>query len=167
MMVSLLIMVVMVAVAAVRTALGLKGSVDVYKIGSEATEHILDHVVGSNAQNMVLNFSCQMSISQMPCQAHALVGIFMSDFNEKFGSRMDLQPSSIMESQAIAIRHCDRFGKVEKEIFTLIRSQANATTMTRVEIESNRASGQVLRPVPGRAMNYGATYRHIQLHVST
>jgi len=50
-------MAVMVDVAAVRTTLGLKGSAHVYKIGSEAAEHILDHVVGSNAKNMVLNFS--------------------------------------------------------------------------------------------------------------
>jgi len=116
------VMAVMVAVAAVRTALGLKGSAHIYEIGSEAAEHVLDHMVGPNTKNLISNFSCQMSISQMPCQAHTLIGIFMSDFDEKFGSRLDPQPSSIMESQAIAIRHCDRFWKVEKDILALIRT---------------------------------------------
>ena len=70
-------MAVMVAVAAIRTALGLKGSVHLYEISSEAAEHILDHVVGPNAKNLVSNFSRQMPISQMPGKAHKLIGIFM------------------------------------------------------------------------------------------
>ena len=56
-------MAVMVAVAAVRTALGLKGSAHVYEIRSEAVEHILDDMVGPDAKNLVLNFSRQMPIS--------------------------------------------------------------------------------------------------------
>src|SRR5215472_9545522 len=107
----------MVALAGVRTALGLKGSAHVYEIRAEAVEHILDDMVGPDAKNLALNFSGQMSISQMPCQAHALIGIIMSDFDETFGSRLDLQPSSIVELQAISIRHCDRFRKVEEDLF--------------------------------------------------
>jgi len=59
------VMIVMMALAAVRTALGLKGSAHIYEIRAEAVEHILDHVVGPNAKNLVLNFSRQVSISQM------------------------------------------------------------------------------------------------------
>jgi len=62
-MVSMFVMTVMVAVAAVRTAFGLERGLHLYKICSEATEHIFDHVVGSNAKNLVLNFSRQMPIS--------------------------------------------------------------------------------------------------------
>jgi len=115
-------MFVMAVIAAVRTALGLKGSSHVYKIGSEAAEHILDDMVGPNAKNLVLNFSGQMSISQMPGQAHALIGIFMSDFNKKFGSSLDLQPSSIFKLQAISVGHRHCFRKVEKDILALIHS---------------------------------------------
>src|SRR5262245_23872511 len=109
---SVLIMAVMVA--AVRTALGLKGSAHVYEIGSKAAEHSLQGMIGPNPKDLVLNFSGQMSISQMPCQAHALIRIFMSDFNEKFASRLDLQPSSIIKLQAISVRHFDRFRKIEE-----------------------------------------------------
>jgi hypothetical protein len=116
------IVVVVVAMLAVSAAFRLEGRPQLYKICSEAMEHILDDMVGTNAKNLVLNFSGQMSISQMPSQAHALIGILMSDFNEKFGSRLDLQPSSIIELQAVSICHCDRFREVEKDIFVLIRS---------------------------------------------
>ena len=68
-MMPILVMGVMVAVAAVRAALGLERDLHLYKIGSEATEHVLDHVVGPNAKNLVSNFSRQMPISQMPGKA--------------------------------------------------------------------------------------------------
>jgi hypothetical protein len=45
----------------------------------------------------------------------------MSNFNEKFGSRLDLQPSSIIELQAISIGHRNRLRKIQKDIFALIR----------------------------------------------
>ena len=153
MMVSVFVMAVMVAVATVRTALGLKGSAHVYKIGSEAAEHILDDMVGPNTKNLALNFSGQMSISQMPCQAHALIEIFMSDFNEKFGSRPDLQPSSIIELQAISICHCDRFRKIEEDLFALISRHPDATAMARVRVERQSVDRFFFRPMAGGAVN--------------
>jgi hypothetical protein len=90
MIVSMFVMAMMVAVAAVRTALGLKGSAHVYKIGSEAAEHILDDMIGPNAKNLVLNFSGQMSISQMPSDTHKLIGIFMSDLYNRLRSGLNL-----------------------------------------------------------------------------
>jgi hypothetical protein len=38
--------------------------------------------------------------------------------------------------QAISIGHCNRLREIQEDIFALIRGQANATTMTRVKIES-------------------------------
>jgi hypothetical protein len=167
MMVSMFVMGVMVAMAAVRTALGLKGSAHVYKIGSEATEHHLDDVVGPNAKNLVLNFSGQMPISQMPCQAHALIGIFMPDFNKKFASRLDLQPSSIIELQAISIGHCDRFGKIEEDFFALVSRHPDATAMTRVRVERQSVDRFFLRPMPGGSMSGSTMDSAMPNHVST
>ena len=57
MMMLIFIMVVMVAVAAVSTAFGLEGGPHFYEIRSEAMEHVLDHMVGPNAKNLVTDFS--------------------------------------------------------------------------------------------------------------
>jgi hypothetical protein len=152
MMTPIAIVVVMVAVAAVGATFGLEGSLHPYKIRSQAIEHLLDHVVGPNAQNLVSNFGRQMSISQMPRKAHKLIRIFMPDFDNRLGSGLNLEPSPIFELQAIAIGHWDRFRKVEKDIFALIRSQANATPMARVKIKSESARRLFLRPKSGGSM---------------
>jgi hypothetical protein len=166
MMVPVFVVAVM-AEPAVRTALGLKGSAHVYKIGSEAAEHILDDMVGPNAKNLVLNFSGQMSISQVPSKAHKLIGIFMSDFNDKFGSRLDLQPSSIIELQAISIRHCDRFRKIEEDLFALVSRHPDATAMARDRVERQSVDRFFLRPMPGGAMDASAVHLGIHLPIST
>jgi hypothetical protein len=147
------IMVAMVAVAAVSAAFGLEGGLHLYKIRFEVMEHILDHMVGANAKNLVSNLSRQMPISQMPGKAHKLIGIFMPDFDNKLSSGLNLQQPPIVKLQAISIGHRNCFRKVEKDIFALIGSQANAAAMARVEIESDRASRPFLRPVSGGAMN--------------
>jgi hypothetical protein len=55
--------------------------------------------------------------------------------------------------QAISVGHRNRFRKVEKDIFSLIRSKANAAAVPPVKIESESACGFFLRPMPRGAMN--------------
>jgi hypothetical protein len=153
MLMPTVIMIVMAAVVAVSAAFGLKGALHLYKIRSEATEHILNHMVRPNAKNLVSNFSRQMPISQMPGKAHKLIRIFMPDFDNGLRSGLNREPPPIFKLQAISVGHRDRFRKVEKDIFALIRSQANAAAMARVEIESESACRLLPRPQPGGSMN--------------
>jgi len=90
MMMLTFIMLVMVVMAAVSAAFGLEGGLHLYKIRSEAMEHILDDVVRPNAKNLVLNFSGQMSISQVPSKTQKLIGIFMPDFDNELRSSLNL-----------------------------------------------------------------------------
>jgi hypothetical protein len=69
--------------------------------------------------------------------------------------------------QAISVGHCNGFRKVEKDIFALIYNQANAATMTRIEIESNKARRLFLRPMPGRSMSGSTINGVMRDHVST
>jgi hypothetical protein len=153
MMMPTLIMAVMAAVAAVSAAFGVEGSAHPYKIRFEALQHILDHMVRPNTNNPVSDFGGQMPISQMPSKAHQLIGIFMPDFDNELRSGLDLQQPAIIKLQAISIRHRNRIRKIEKDVFALIRRQANAAAMARVEIESESACRPFLRPMPGGAMN--------------
>jgi hypothetical protein len=147
------IMVAMVAVAAVSTAFRLERGLHLYNLRSEAMEHLLDHMVGPNAKSLIANFSRQMSISQMPSKTHELLGILVPNFDNRLRCGPDAEQSPVFKLQRIPIGHRNCFREVEKDIFALIGSQANAAAMARVEIESDRASRPFLRPVSGGAMN--------------
>jgi hypothetical protein len=103
------IMVVMMAMATVRAAFGLEGGLHLHEFRAKAMEHILDHMVGPNAKNVVSNFSRQMPVSQMPSKAHKLKGIFVPDFDDELRSGLNLQPPTVFQLQAISIGHGDRF----------------------------------------------------------
>jgi hypothetical protein len=153
---------VFVIVAAVGAAFGLKGGLHLHELRSKAIEHIFDHVVGSNPKNVVSNFSRQVPVSQMPRKAQELMGIFVSDFDDRFRSSLNLQPPAVFQLQAISIGHGNRFRKVKKDIFSLVRSQANSTAMARIKIERQSARRLFLRPVPGGAMSGSAVHRRPQ-----
>src|SRR5215470_6554570 len=97
----------------------------------------------------------------MPGKAYELIGILMSDFDDRLCSRVNFQPPAIVELQAIPVCHRNRFGKIEKDLFSLVSDHADATAVTRVKVECKRAGCLFFRPIPGRAMNDCAVYLHI------
>jgi hypothetical protein len=153
---------VIVVMAAVRAAFGLKRGLQLHQLRSKTVEHIFDYVVGPNTKSVVSNFSRQVPVSQMPRKAHELMGIFVSDFHNQLGSSLNLQPPPVFQLQAIAIGHRNGLRKVKQDIFAMIRSQANTAAMARVEIESESACRFFLRPTPGRAMNGSIAHCHPQ-----
>jgi hypothetical protein len=162
MMMPAVAVVLMLAEAAVSATFRLERGLQLYKLRAEAIEQILDHMVGPNAKNLVSNFSRQMPISEMPGQTDKLTGFFMSDFDNRLFGSLNLQPPPIFELQPVSVGHGNRFRKVEKNVFPLIRRQANAATMARIKIESKSARPFFLRPMPGRAMNGSSVHSHPQ-----
>jgi hypothetical protein len=161
MVVLMMVMVVMMTMAAIGAPLGLKRVLDLRKVGAKHVEHLLDHVVGPNAKDLVADFSRQMSVPEVPGQARKLVRIVMPNLDDELGRRPDLEPSAVGKLQAITIGHGDGPGKVEQHVVALIRHEANAAAMTRIEIERKNTRGLIARPMPCRAVNGGVLYRHL------
>jgi hypothetical protein len=146
-------MVVMVTITAVGAAFRLKRGVQLYKLGSEAMEHLLDHMIRANAENPVANFSRQMPVSQMPGKAHELIGILVPDFDNRLGGGLHHEQPPIFKLQGVPVSHGNRFRKIENHVLALIRSEANAPAMARVEIEGKSAHRSFRGPMSGGAMN--------------
>jgi hypothetical protein len=151
---------VLMIVAAVRAAFGLKGCLCLHELRAKAMEHIFDHVIGPNPKNVVSNFSRQVPVSQMPRKAQELVRIFVSDFDDRLRSSLNLQPPPVFQLQAVSIGHGNRFRKVKKDIFSLVRSQANTSAVARIKIERQSACRFFLRPMAGGSMNGSVAHCH-------
>jgi len=160
-MMSLLVMAVMMTVTAVGAAFGLKWGLHRYQMRSETTQHVLDHMVRPDTKDLVSNFGRQMPVSKMPGKTHKLIGIFMPDFDNLFGSGLYPEPPPVLELQAVSVGHRNRFRKIEENIFALIRGETNAAAMARVKVESESTRRLFLGPVPGAAMNGSRVDSHI------
>jgi hypothetical protein len=114
-MVSTVIMVSMVATTFVSAAFRLEWGLHLYKLRSEAKEYLLDHMIGSNAKNLVVNFGRQMPISQMPCKAHQLIGFFVPHFNDILMSGPDHQQPPVRKLHGISFGHGNGFRKEQEE----------------------------------------------------
>jgi hypothetical protein len=62
--------------------------------------------------------------------------IFVTDLDDGLRSGPHLQPPPVSQLQAVAVGHRDGFRQVEKDILSLVSSQANAAAVTRIKIES-------------------------------
>src|ERR1700736_4313158 len=79
--------------------------------------------------------------------------IFVTDFDDGLRSGPDLQPPPILQLQAVSVGHRDGLRQVEKDILSLVGSQANASAVTRIKIESESAGGSFPQPMASGAMN--------------
>jgi hypothetical protein len=146
-------MTVMVTMIAVCPALGLERSIDLPENGAESVKHILDHMVRTDTKGLVSNVGWQMTIAEMPCEAHKLATIFVRDLDDRLRGRLNHEPPPIVKLHTIPISHGDRFREIEKDILALIRREPNPAPVPGVEIERDSACGIFLRPMPGRTMN--------------
>jgi hypothetical protein len=154
------LVVVMVAVLTtpICSAFGLKGRCDLEQFGTKATEHVLDHMIGSDKKGMLSNLRRQMAISQMPREPCQLMAIRVPDLDQRFGSSSNPDPVAVIELQTIAIGHRNCLRKVEKNILTVVRREANSPAMTSVEIQSKSADSLLVRPVSSAAMDGGVLH---------
>jgi hypothetical protein len=155
----LFMMAMAVLTAAICSALGLKGRFNLAQLGSKATEHALDHVIGPDEKGILSNLRGKMAISQVPCEAYQLMAIRVVHLDKWFGGGSDPEPVTIIKLQPIAVSHGDCLGEVQKDILSVVRRQANSAPMTRVEIKSESADGLLGRPVSGGSMNGSVLHR--------
>lgn len=109
-------------------------------------------MIGTNAKRVLANLCGQMPIPQMPGQADKLMGVLVPDLNDGLGSRLDLQPSAIVQLQPIPVRHGNGFREIKKHIFAVIRGETDTPTVARVKVEGERAGRLLLWPVACRSM---------------
>ena len=147
--------------AAISATFGLERRLQLYKVRSKAVEHSLNYMVGPNAKDIISNFSREMPISRVPGNTRELMWIPVPDLHNNFRSGLNLQQPAVVELQGISISHGHRFWKFEKDIFALIRSEANAAAMACIEIKRDDACRLLLRPLPCGAMNRSAVHHRI------
>jgi hypothetical protein len=148
---------------AIGAALGLERRLDVPQLRSEATEHVLDHVVRPEAENPLADLGRQVAVSEVPGEARQLLWIPVTDLDDGLRGSLDPEPSPVVEEEPVTVRHGDGLRKLEQDDLAIVRGEAHAAAVTGIEIEGERPRGLFEWPVAGAAMNESAVHRHIRV----
>ena len=105
--------VVVLTVAAIGTALGLKRRSHFHQIRSEGFEHGFDHMVGSDPKNRVADFRRQMPVPQMPGKTRQLPAVCMPDLYNRLRGRLHSEPSPVFQLQPVSIGHGNGLRQIE------------------------------------------------------
>jgi hypothetical protein len=161
------VMAVAMFATAICSTFGLERRFDLRQPGSETGKHVFDYVVGANEKEISANLRRKMPVSEMPCEAHQLMGMRMPDLYKGFGSGPNPEPIAVVELQSIAVGHRDCFRKIEQYFFSMVCGETNPTPMPCVEIKRDRANRLFAWPVSCRSMDgsivHGVSVQKISL----
>jgi hypothetical protein len=73
--------------------------------------------------------------------------------DDKLEGRLNFQPGSIFKLQSVSIGHRYDLGKIEKNVFALIRGHPDAAAMARVKMERQSAYRLFVWPMAGQPMD--------------
>lgn len=119
----LMIMVMIVTVPmAMRTALtiicapfGVKGRTAIHDGGSQAGQHVPNHMIPADQQMIIVDFRRQMAIANVPCQAQQMQTIPAGDPIQILFRRQYLHHPTVRQPQAFAMPQQPRVGQVQQK----------------------------------------------------
>ena len=128
-------MMVIMLMTAVSAAFGLKGRLQLDEDRSKAAQHVFDDVIWPYAERPTSELGWNMSIAEMPRQAHELTDIAVSHIDDGLRSRANDEPTAVLDLQTVSIPHRGRGVQMEKYLVALIGDQADTTAVPIVVIE--------------------------------
>jgi hypothetical protein len=147
--------------AGVRAAFRLKRRMHSHKRCAKVLQHVLDHVIRPYAQSALTHLGCQVPIAEMPGESRELYRILVLDLDDRFWRSPHMQPPPVVELQTVSIGHGDRLRQIEKNLFAIVGSQANATPVTPIELESQSTYRSLIRPLAYPSMDTSAMKSHV------
>jgi hypothetical protein len=99
----------------ISATLGIEGRLDLSNGGAEPARHVFDYVITPDAQTFLQQFGRQMTIAQMPGDAHQGGCVGAAYFQQFLRRRDDFDNAPVLERQPVARPQHYRFGQVKQE----------------------------------------------------
>jgi hypothetical protein len=122
-------------------AFGVERRFDFNHARPEAPRHIFDHVIATNAQALLQKLGRQMTIAEMPGDAHQRGGVRAPNLRKAFGRGDNFDDASVVKRQPVARTQHDRLRQVEKEGEAAHAGHGDAAPVAIVIVEDDRVSG--------------------------
>jgi hypothetical protein len=119
-------------------ALGVERRFDLDHGGAEPPRHILDDMVAADAQAFLQKLGRQMTITQMPGDAHERRGVRAANFRQFFRRGDDFDDPPVVQRQTVAGTQHHRLGQIEQKGEAAHAGHRDAAPIAVVIIENDR-----------------------------
>jgi len=127
--------VICVRVAGIGAAFGIERRFDLDQARAQPSQHRLDHMIAADAQSPLRDLGRQVSIAEVPGEAHQMLRIAPPDFQQRLGRRHHLDKPAIFEHQRVATAQGDCIFQIEQEFQPTRALHHHPPTVAIVKIE--------------------------------
>jgi hypothetical protein len=143
------VMMMMALVMVVGAALGIKRRFDRLKPGTEAAQHILDHMIAPDAQPLADDLHVDVTITDVPRKARQIVGVGGGDFDERLGPADHADDRAVVEHETVAVAERGGLRQIEQKFGAALTAQHHPPAMALMRIEEDGVDGARFIPVSG------------------
>jgi hypothetical protein len=136
-MLMIVVVVVMPGAGRVRTGLGIERRFNRLNVPAETFDHVLDHMIGANADPVAEQLHRQMAIAQMPRDPHKFAIIVRVNFQQRLRPGADADYASPLQRQPIPIAQPHSLGEVDQHFPPSFRCQNDTAAMAAVEVDQH------------------------------
>ena len=147
-MVMIVIVMVMPGARCIGASLGIERRFNRLDMPAQTFDHVLDHMVGANADPVAKQLHRQMTITQMPCDPHKFAIVMSVDFQQRFRPRAHPDHATTLQRQSISVAQPHRLGEVDQHFPPRFRCQNDTAAMAAIEIDQHLIGR--IRPGTGR-----------------
>jgi hypothetical protein len=131
-------MVVMVCDAgSISASLGIERRLNLLDMAAQALDHFLNDVIGPDANAVAEQLHRQMTIAEMPGDAHQFAVIMRVDFEQWLGTRADSNDATILQGEPVPVSQSHGLREIHQEILTSLRYQNDPASMSAIEVDQD------------------------------
>jgi hypothetical protein len=130
-------MVVMTSTRSVSTRLRIERRFDGFDVAAEALDHVLNHMIGPDANAVTQQLHRQMAITEMPRDSHEFAIVMGVNFKQRLRACTDPNDRAVLQQQPIAVAQAQRLGEVDQQVMPGLRCQNDPAAVTAIEVDQD------------------------------
>lgn len=134
---AMVVVTVVVCAMGIGAALRLEGSADVQHRGAEPAQHVLDHVIAADEDEILAELGRKMPVAEVPGEADEMRRVARDDPGEWLRGSLHLDQPPILQRQPIAVTERARRRQVEEEFEPLLALHGDPPPMALVMVEEH------------------------------
>jgi hypothetical protein len=133
----MIVVVMMRRAGRVRPGLGIEWRVEGFNVAAETFNHVLNDVIGADADAIAEQLHRQMTVAEMPCDPHEFALVVRMDFQQRLRPGADPDNLTALQREPVAIPQSHRLRKVDQDFLPVLRDQNDPPAMTAIEVDQH------------------------------